>query len=213
MTTNTNALPHSDLAVRYDRAAQGWHTRLERLGFPGAYRAALGELEPLSHEAQVLDAGVGTGALSLALAAHTPDLHVTGVDLSHAMLAEATKRFAAADVRAQLFQGDVRALRCASRSYDAVLCAHVLEHLADPEVALREFHRVLKPGGAFFLSITRQNMLGNLIANRWGIRSYRADEVKRLVERAGFGEIRFIKLRGLFVQHMSVAVVAVKGTP
>ena len=37
-------------------------------------------------------------------------------------------------------------------SYDLVLCTQVLEHLPDPVAVLREFHRVLKPGGQAWLS-------------------------------------------------------------
>jgi ubiquinone/menaquinone biosynthesis C-methylase UbiE len=36
---------------------------------------------------------------------------------------------------------------CASESFDAVFCQHALEHLPDAVKALREFRRVLKPGG------------------------------------------------------------------
>ena len=36
--------------------------------------------------------------------------------------------------------------------YDLVLCTQVMEHVPDPEAVLREFHRVLKPGGQAWLS-------------------------------------------------------------
>ncbi len=43
--------------------------------------------------------------------------------------------------------GDVRKLPLEDNSVDAILCIHLLEHVADPEVAMKEIYRVLKPGG------------------------------------------------------------------
>jgi SAM-dependent methyltransferase len=42
---------------------------------------------------------------------------------------------------------DVTALALEDDSFDAVVCSHVLEHVSDDRRALRELHRVLKPGG------------------------------------------------------------------
>ncbi len=42
---------------------------------------------------------------------------------------------------------DLLALPCREKSFDAVICSHVLEHVADARRALAELHRVLVPGG------------------------------------------------------------------
>jgi SAM-dependent methyltransferase len=42
---------------------------------------------------------------------------------------------------------DLQALALADDSVDVVLCSHVLEHVSDDSAALRELHRVLRPGG------------------------------------------------------------------
>jgi SAM-dependent methyltransferase len=49
--------------------------------------------------------------------------------------------------------GDATALRFADASLDAILCLDVLEHVPDFRAALREFARVLKPGGALLLTV------------------------------------------------------------
>lgn len=52
------------------------------------------------------------------------------------------------------FVSDLRAMSMiAANSYDAALCSEVLEHVADPHLALSELHRVLRPGAALLLSV------------------------------------------------------------
>ena len=48
--------------------------------------------------------------------------------------------------------GDVRDVPFADGEFDVVTCQGLLHHLEDPEPCLRELKRVLRPGGAFFLS-------------------------------------------------------------
>lgn len=43
--------------------------------------------------------------------------------------------------------GDIHALPCADESIDAIICVSVLEHIENPQLAVKEMYRVLKPGG------------------------------------------------------------------
>lgn len=134
------------LTTRYSRAASSWHMRVSTLGFGRAYRETVRRSLPLRSTAHILDIGVGTGALSLALAHHYPTVQVTGIDLSPEMLRDARRRFRLVGVSFCARLADASTLPLQTDVFDAVVSAHMLEHLPDPSAALREALRVLKPG-------------------------------------------------------------------
>jgi SAM-dependent methyltransferase len=94
----------------------------------------------------VLDAACGTGRYAAILADQGHE--VIGVDQSAAMLDIARKKLPSADFR----QGDLTALPLPGRSVDAVVCALALVHVPDLSRAMREFARVLRPGGRLIIS-------------------------------------------------------------
>lgn len=97
---------------------------------------------------RVLEAGCGTGAQTLTLAAQSPGAHFTCIDISPASLALARERTAEAGLHTLDFQqADLRDLPFAAASFDHVFVCFVLEHLAEPVGALRALLRLLRPGG------------------------------------------------------------------
>src|SRR5437867_4115308 len=92
-----------------------------------------------------LDAGCGTGFLSLELAARGH--RVTGVDFAPAMLAAARGKAEAAGLQIRFEAGDAEQLRFLPHSFDLVISRHVLWTLPHPEAAIDEWIRVLRPGG------------------------------------------------------------------
>jgi SAM-dependent methyltransferase len=48
---------------------------------------------------------------------------------------------------------DITALSFADGSFDAIVCSHVLEHIPDDRAAMRELHRVLRPGGVAYVQV------------------------------------------------------------
>lgn len=96
----------------------------------------------------VLDVGCGTGEDVRGLAVLVaPTGSATGVDPSETMLAEARRRGEAARNPARFVQGTAEELPAGDGALDLVRCERVLQHLADPAVAVGEMARVLRPGG------------------------------------------------------------------
>jgi SAM-dependent methyltransferase len=106
------------------------------------------KITPLKQDGRtlsVLDAGCGTGAISLAVAVYGNK--VTGIDLAENMVAHARQNAREAGVDATFIQGDGSHLPFDDGTFDVVVNRNVLWGLVEPESALAEWHRVLKPGG------------------------------------------------------------------
>lgn len=96
-----------------------------------------------------VDVGCGTGFLALHLAALGH--RVTGVDASPAMLALAADKAREQGHSVSLSEADADQLPVEDASTDVVVERHVLWTMADPTVSLREWLRVLRPGGTLLL--------------------------------------------------------------
>jgi len=95
-----------------------------------------------------LDAGSGSGWVSRLVAATFPECEVVGVDLNPEYVEYAAGR-AKADGLTNLTyeQGDLQSLRFVDKSFDVIWSQFVLYFLPDPQAALVEFLRIVKPGG------------------------------------------------------------------
>ncbi len=98
---------------------------------------------------RVLDVGCGTGAMSLLFAGMGHQ--VTGLDLSEGMMAKARGKADAENLLLELRTGDAEHLPFDDESFDVVVNRHLLWTLPHPEIALKEWHRVLKNGGVVLI--------------------------------------------------------------
>ncbi len=97
-------------------------------------------------EDKVLDVACGPGIVACAVAAHAA--HVTGIDLTPAMIEQAHSRQATQGLdNVDWHVGDATALPFADASFDRVVTRYSFHHLPEPAKALAEMRRVCRPGG------------------------------------------------------------------
>jgi arsenite methyltransferase len=114
-------------------------------------RRLVGEALAVAPGDRVLDVGCGPGFYLAELAEQVgPTGSVTGVDASPQTLALARRRTQGRD-NVTLHQADATALPVPDTGFDAALSVQVLEYVADPDAALAELYRVLRPGGRLVL--------------------------------------------------------------
>ncbi len=131
------------MSADYDVVQDDWYATLDA-GLEGLILATLGRnLEGRF----ILDIGCGTGLYSLKLAHR--GARVLGIDPARRLLEQARRKARRARLRGATFStGRAEALPVADRCADAIVCCgSVFAFVDDPEAALREFYRVLKPGG------------------------------------------------------------------
>ncbi|ESA35312.1 methylase involved in ubiquinone menaquinone biosynthesis [Leptolyngbya sp. Heron Island J] len=201
----------------YDASAPQWQDNLARLGQLHDYqllfnnhavRTCLSHVDQTSH---VLDCGVGTGAFSLALldSVNQP-AHVSGVDISHPMLTHAQQILENRCRTLDLRWGDIKSLPFADEFFDAVIFAHVLEHMADPIETLREMVRVLKPGAPLIGSVTRKGLGQVFISLRWQNRGYASNQLDSFLQAAGLEAVRSFDYGTGWSKWMCIATIGIK---
>jgi ubiquinone/menaquinone biosynthesis C-methylase UbiE len=153
---------------------------------------------------RVLDAACGTGvATKLAAERVAPHGAVSGLDPNPAMLAvaRATTR---SDVSIDWHQAAAEDLPFPDDSFDAVLCGMGLQFLSDKQAGLREFHRVLVPGGRLVANVPGPTppaleIMADALAHHIGPESstfvhavfslHDPDDVRNLATEAGFKDV------------------------
>lgn len=177
-------------AARYDRRWAGYLDRTL-----GPTLAVLAQAPP----GRLLDVGCGTGVLLAELSRREPDAPLAGIDVSSEMLAVAQDRL---DGRVPLLLGDVHRLPLATASLDTVVTASAFHHWREPERALGEIARVLKPGGRLVLTdwcadYPLLNVFSRLLRLKDPShhRSYTEGELRRLLERAGLEPVESRRYR------------------
>ena len=138
------------------------------------------------------DLGCGTGQLTAALAPFVA--RVIAVDGSAAMLQASMRRLQGL-TNVELRRSELEALPVDDARLDAATMALVLHHLPEPDRALREVARVLKPGGRLLIvdmlphdrESYRQQM-----GHVW--LGFSEEHVRRILDDSGFGEVRIVPL-------------------
>ena len=141
---------------------------------------------PVSRGAKILDAGCGTGLLTLALLRSVRfPVSITALDLSSTSVAAARKALYYSSVRKRdvtFTQGNLLCLPFADESLDFVVTAGALEYvpLAD---GLNELARVIKPEGYLLHLPVHPSLIGVFLEILFRFKSHPPREVKDQTER------------------------------
>lgn len=95
----------------------------------------------------ILDVGCGWGWSFKLLNDHFSPVRMIGVDVDKELLSVSAKRTKDLGLNVDYIHGTSCALPVADQSVDMVFCHQTFHHLIDHDAAIKEFHRVLKPGG------------------------------------------------------------------
>ncbi len=127
------------MARWYDRNTRG-HRMDEMRGY-AAEGAAM-----IVDGARVLEIASGPGHLAIELA-KCGHYRITGLDISHDFVSIARRNAVEAGVEVDFQQGSVAAMSFEDAAFDFIMCTAAFKNFREPEKALAELHRVLKPGG------------------------------------------------------------------
>ena len=150
------------LVPEYDR-----FNRLSSLGLDTSWRRSVADHFQPSHH--VLDVGTGTGDLAKEL--NRRRVSVVGLDFSEDMVQAAREKLAG-KADAQFMVGSAEHLPFAANSFDGVVSAFVVRNIHHGGVlnsSLKEFYRVLRPGGRIVHLELTQPLKGPML---WGYRAY-----------------------------------------
>lgn len=111
---------------------------------------------------RILDAGCGTGSLLVQLALRGYEVY--GVDISEDSVrrTEECLRFLMPEAKSVVKRGSAEQIDYPDGGFDAVIAAEVLEHVEKDHLAVREFHRLLKPGGVCIITVPANPSLWDL---------------------------------------------------
>lgn len=188
----------------HDQIAAEWDRKYAKKSFRSRQAAFEKCLPSQQLFGKWLDAGCGTGFLSRWIA--DKGASVESVDLAPGMLELFTHRrnkYAAKDRLKEPRVADINFLPYPGNTFDGVLCSSVLEYVEDPAAALKEFRRVLCPGGWLAISVPNRISLlrrGLMVAHvvsrffgkpwpaymQYSIHGYSVSEFQKLLDSAGF---------------------------
>jgi ubiquinone/menaquinone biosynthesis C-methylase UbiE len=137
------------VAAHWDRRAahfdEDFGHSIRTAGERAAWDRIFSLVLPPAGSLDALDAGCGTGFLSLELAGRGH--RVTGVDFAPSMIARAESKAVERGLAVRFEQADAEQLPYPPASFDLVISRHVLWTLPHPEAAIDEWIRILRPGG------------------------------------------------------------------
>jgi arsenite methyltransferase len=142
---------------------------------------------------RVVDVGFGGGHALDLIRERVAPARPAGVDVSTVMVAQGRERWGDG---VDLHLADVAAMPFQDGSVDGLLSVNTIYFWPDPVAALREIHRVLRPGGRLVLGVRRKSFLLLSPVTWFGFRLYSVRQLEQLLHAAGFAAEVREKARG-----------------
>lgn len=188
---------------RYDKKAANWHAFLQNKNYLGCYEHLLKNAlkqypVQVVGRAQVLDVGAGSGGFSVSLCNvykqewPQAQLGFELLDISAAMLNEASLLMRQQPFPFKTYCSDAQALPPSDKRYDFILCAHLLEHCTEPVAVLKSLCVRLSEQGVLVLVVSKPHWCTALLQLIWQHQAYRKNSFVKLLYRAGFNQVTAI---------------------
>lgn len=153
----------------------------------------------LKGNVDALDIGCGGGANVAAMLQMFPEGMVTGMDYSPVSVEKsaAVNQAAIQAGRCRILKGDASALPFAKDSFDLVTAFETVYFWPRLASCFRQVHTVLRPGGIFLICNEDSDPSDNTWTKRIdGMTIYSREQLKQLLEQAGFSDIRWDEKKG-----------------
>jgi ubiquinone/menaquinone biosynthesis C-methylase UbiE len=218
-----SALTVTDAAKLHEKVPPGWYYEsiqknpFQRFWHKTRFRE-MGKLIE-STEGRILDVGSADGMFTKVILDRSGAKEIIGVDVLQDCVDWANDHWKN-EPRLHFQVADAHTLPFPDNSFDAVFCFEMLEHVFDPQKALSEMLRVLKPGGYGLFLVPSDNLLFRIIWAVWTklrgqiwegthIQSFQRGSLGKLAEEVGFTIDREKK----FLLNMLYSVKVRKTTP
>ena len=138
---------------------------------------------------RILEIGMGNGWFVREILLRHPTIHYTGFDYSPTMVQEAERINAewVEQERAQFVLGDVSSIPFPDKSFSKIFTVNTIYFWKDTPFVLKEFRRMLKPGGSVIISIRPKRQMKNYPFTKYGFTMYSKSELKEMLIANGFG--------------------------
>jgi len=199
---------HSDgekIRQRYDRLAP-WFDSLQGFLEGLFFRHLRKKLWVQAVGPHILEVGVGT---EKNFGFYPQDVHITAIDFSPKMLAQAQKKLIKKGRVVDLALMDVQSICYADNSFDTVIASFVFCSVAQPRKGLKELYRILKPGGQLLLLehvISDNKMLASIMnaVNPLMVRLFGANINRRTVK-----NVQACPFQKIFIDPVSTDMIKI----
>jgi SAM-dependent methyltransferase len=169
----------------------------------------------------MLDIGCGTGTFARRVLDEHREAEIWGLDFCGKMIRAGLKQRRPSDQRIRFIQADSESLPLLDNTFDVVCCSNSFHHYPNQSSAVREMHRVLRPGGRLIIiDGYRDRLWGRFIydvcvvAAEGAVNHASARQFRELFHKAGFRGVRQQARLGLapFLMTVGIAEKPAKAT-